>query len=152
MNTQNKSYIPPSKRKEIINEQGVSQEDLNNQNLFPSLCEGGKDVWKGKSFKATIDTLIASEKLSEQEKIIREEKKKQMRRLTRLSLNITPEFIIRFNNMIEERERVIKLMNEFWIAMPTQIYKTNKSDEVDSLQPSIDEDIFEDIIDDIIDE
>jgi len=152
MNTQNKSYIPPSKRKEIINEQGVSQEDLNNQNLFPSLCEGGKDVWKGKSFKATIDTLIASEKLSEQEKIIREEKKKQMRRLTRLSLNITPEFIIRFNNMIEERERVIKLMNEFWIAMPTQIYKTNKSDEVDSLQPSIDEDIFEDIIEDIIDE
>ena len=152
MNTQNKSYIPPSKRKEIINEQGVSQEDLNNQNLFPSLCEGGKDVWKGKSFKATIDTLIASEKLSEQEKIIREEKKKEMRRLTRLSLNITPEFIIRFNNMIEERERVIKLMNEFWIAMPTQIYKTNKSDEVDSLQPSIDEDIFEDIIDDIIDE
>jgi hypothetical protein len=152
MNTQNKSYIPPSKRKEIINEQGVSQEDLNNQNLFPSLCEGGKDVWKGKSFKATIDTLIASEKLSEQEKIIREEKKKEMRRLTRLSLNITPEFIIRFNNMIEERERVIKLMNEFWIAMPTQIYKTNKSDEVDSLQPSIDEDIFEDIIEDIIDE
>jgi hypothetical protein len=152
MNTQNKSYIPPSKRKEIINEQGVSQEDLNDQNLFPSLCEGGKDVWKGKSFKATIDTLIASEKLSEQEKIIREEKKKEMRRLTRLSLNITPEFIIRFNNMIEERERVIKLMNEFWIAMPTQIYKTKKSDEVDSLQPSIDEDIFEDIIDDIIDE
>jgi hypothetical protein len=152
MNTQNKSYIPPSKRKEIINEQGFSQEDLNNQNLFPSLCEGGKDVWKGKSFKATIDTLIASEKLSEQEKIIREEKKKEMRRLTRLSLNITPEFIIRFNNMIEERERVIKLMNEFWIAMPTQIYKTNKSDEVDSLQPSIDEDIFEDIIEDIIDE
>jgi hypothetical protein len=43
-------------------------------------------------------------------------------------------------------------MNEFWIAMPTQIYKTNKSDEVDSLQPSIDEDIFEDIIEDIIDE
>jgi TolA-binding protein len=107
---------------------------------------------KIEKLEASIDTLIASEKLSEQEKIIREEKKKEMRRLTRLSLNITPEFIIRFNNMIEERERVIKLMNEFWIAMPTQIYKTNKSDEVDSLQPSIDEDIFEDIIEDIIDE
>ena len=146
MSTQNKNYLPPSKRKEIINEQGVSQEDLTNENLFPSLCEGEKSTWKGKSFKTTIDKLIASEKLSEQEKILAEEEKRKKKEWTHLSLNITNEFVNRFNTMIEEREKVIKLMNEFWVPMPTQTYKMNNrnnnetddklssvSDEVDSL-------------------
>jgi hypothetical protein len=91
-------YIRPQIRKK----QEEEHPDVTNVTSFPTLGNPGERVWdKGKkSFKATIDSLIAFEKLSEQEKAARAEEQRVMEGWHVLKLPMTCERLIAFNENI----------------------------------------------------
>ena len=137
MSTQKKVYLPPAKRKQEIKENGLSQEELNSENLFPTLCETGKAQWTGKTFKATIDDLIALEKLTAHEKAAQEEARKAMEGWARLSLNLTKEDYIRFNEKIETIDKIAKGMDNSWFYTPSHInYNSSKEKDDDEVSVS----------------
>lgn len=132
-----KKYVAPIKRQQEIKELGLSKEELNSEKLFPTLTTTSNTPWQGKTFKATIDALIASEKLTEQEKAARMEAQKAMEGWVRLSLNLTKDDCIRFNTMTETHARLAKEMEDPWFYKPGSniIYKSyDKMDDVVSIQ------------------
>jgi len=60
-------YVLPHLRK-AAPAPALETKDLISQELFPQLGEAKQTTWTGKSFKQTIEDLIAFEKLTEQEK------------------------------------------------------------------------------------
>ena len=102
MSAQKKTYVAPAKRKEIIQEKGLSKDDLDSQKLFPTLCEAGKNPWKGKSFKATVDDMIASEK----DKDALEASKAEMDEWVHLPAIRTREDYIRYRQQKEAQKNV----------------------------------------------
>jgi hypothetical protein len=132
-----KKYIAPIKRKQLIQEEGLSKEELTSEKMFPTLCTTSNTPWQQKTFKATIDALIASEKLTAQEKAARMEAKKAMEGWVRLSLNLSKEDCIRFNTMTETNARIAKEMEDPWYYKPgsNTIYKSyDKEDDSVSIQ------------------
>ena len=140
MSTQQK-YVVPIKRAQEIKEKGLSQEELTNEKLFPILCEAGKTAWTGKTFKTTIYDLIASEKLSAQEKAAQEEARKAMEGWARLSLTLTKDDCIRFNEKTEKTEQLAKEMQDPWYYNPGKQDDTTNlsliSDDASSDEESI---------------
>jgi len=98
MTTIKKTYVPPSKRAEVPKINDLSMNELNDTKLFPSLSEGPSPTnnWKGTtSFKQTIYNLIASEKMTQQERAIAEEKRLAMDGWASIPLKPTPEILER---------------------------------------------------------
>jgi hypothetical protein len=115
-----KKYVAPAKR---VLEQaaGLTQEELDSQKLFPTLCEAGKAKWAGTTFKKTIENLIASEKLTAQEKKAKEEALKAMEGWVRLSLKLTKDDCLRFNELTEKTAQLAKLMEDPWYYNPQNV-------------------------------
>jgi len=135
-----KKYVAPAKRV-IEQAAGLSKEDLESQKLFPTLCEAGRTEWKGRTFKATIDNLIASEKLTAQEKKVKEEALKAMEGWVRLSLKLTKEDCLRFNELTERTARLAKEMEDPWYYKPSPYKYYPNDDAVSELSSSDDESI-----------
>jgi hypothetical protein len=82
----------------------LETKDLTSQELFPQLGEAKQSTWTGKSFKQTIEDLIAYEKLSEQEKDQQELRAKAMSGWHVLP-KVTHDWLLNFN------EKMIVLNN-----------------------------------------
>ena len=133
-----KKYVAPAKR--VIEQAvGLSKEELESKKLFPTLCEAGRTEWKGRTFKATIDNLIASEKLTAQEKKVKEEARKAMEGWVRLSLKLTKEDCLRFNELTERTARLAKEMEDPWYYKPSPYKYYPNDDTVSELSFSDDE-------------
>jgi len=94
-----KTYVPPAKRQSSPPPPAdLSTSELNDTKLFPTLKEGPKPVskWSGTTFKQTIDNLIASEKMSEQEKAEAEEIRRKNDGWVRFPSKPTPEMYRRY--------------------------------------------------------
>ena len=130
MSTQ--KYVAPIKRKQEIKEMGLSIEELNSEKLFPTLTTTSNTAWSGKTFKATIEALIASEKLTEQEKAAQAEAQKAMEGWQRLPLRLTKADCIRFNEMTEMNARHAKMMQDPWYYKPTPITYMKYDDDDES--------------------
>ena len=105
MNTSKKTYVPPAKRQEAPKIADLSVTEMNDTKLFPTLKEGPKAVnkWNGsKTFKQTIDNLIATEKMSEQEKAAAEERRQANAGWVRFPTKPTPEMIHRYKNSLQK--------------------------------------------------
>jgi len=111
---------------------GLSKEELDSEKLFPTLTTTSNTAWTGKTFKATIEALIASEKLTEQEKATQAEAQKAMEGWQRLSLNLTKADCIRFNEMTEKNARIAKMMQDPWYYKPTPITYMKYEDDGES--------------------
>jgi len=125
-----KKYVAPAKRK-VEQAAGLSQEELESQKLFPTLCEAGKAKWTGTTFKTTIENLIASEKLTAQEKKAKEEALKAMEGWVRLSLKLTKADCLRFNELTEKTAQLARLMEDPWYYNPQTTYKYNDNPDSD---------------------
>ena len=142
MNTAKKSYVAPAKRKQEIKEKGLSQDELNDEKLFPTLCAANSASWQGKTFKSTIESLIASEKLTQQEKIAREEARKLEEGWARVSLNLKRGDITRFNEMIETNKVIATMAEDPWYYKPTSNTVTPAYEkDADSVYSSDEEDL-----------
>ena len=91
-------YVLPQHRSAIV-APPLESTDLSSLELFPQLGEAKQSTWTGKSFKQTIDDLIAYEKLSEQEKNLKEMKATAMDGWHVLP-NVPREWVIKFNEKI----------------------------------------------------
>ena len=126
-----KKYVAPAKRKVEHETNGLSQQELESEKLFPTLCEAGRTKWTGTTFKTTIDNLIASEKLTAQEKKAKEEALKAMEGWVRLSLKLTKADCLRFNELTERTARLAKEMEDPWYYNPQTAYKYTVNTESD---------------------
>jgi hypothetical protein len=134
-----KKYVAPAKRV-VEQAAGLSKDELESEKLFPTLCEAGRTTWTGRTFKTTIDNLIASEKLTAQEKKLKEEALKAMEGWVRLSLKLTKADCLRFNELTERTARLAKEMEDPWYYKPTPYKYYPNDDEVSVLSFSEDED------------
>ena len=96
-------YVLPQHRK-AAPAPALELADLTNQVLFPQLSDAKQSTWTGKSFKQTIEDLIAYEKLSEQERAQQELRAKAMSGWHVLP-KVTHEWLLNFN------EKMIELNN-----------------------------------------
>jgi hypothetical protein len=94
-----KTYVPPAKRQASPPPvKDLSTTELNDTKLFPSLKEGPtvSSKWIGTTFKEKIDNLIASEKMSEQEKAANEEQRRINEGWVRFPSKPTEEMYLRY--------------------------------------------------------
>lgn len=118
-------YILPHLRK-AAPAPALQTADLTSQELFPQLGEAKQSSWTGKSFKQTIEELIAYEKLSEQEKAQQELRAKAMSGWHILP-KVNYEWLLNFNEkMIELNNGPMKDVN---VYQPNNVVKVYADDE-----------------------
>jgi hypothetical protein len=127
-------YILPQHRK-AAPAPSLQSADLTSQVLFPQLGEAKQTSWTGKSFKQTIEELIAYEKLSEQEKAQQELRAKAMSGWHVLP-KVNYEWLLNFNEkMIELNNGPIRDMDVYQPKNVVKVYLDDEDQELIPLEP-----------------
>lgn len=122
-------YVLPHLRK-AAPAPALEKKDLTSQELFPQLGEAKQTSWTGKSFKQTIEDLIAFEKLTEQEKAQQELRTKAMSGWHVLP-KVNYEWLLNFNEkMIELNNGPMKDMDVYQSRNTTvKVYADDEDQE-----------------------
>jgi len=126
-------YVLPHLRK-AAPAPALETKDLMSQDLFPQLGEAKQSSWTGKSFKQTIEDLIAYEKLTEQERTQQELRAKAMSGWHVLP-KVTHEWLLNFNEKMIELNGPMKDM-DVYVPRNTTIKVYADSDD-ESVQEEI---------------